>query len=157
MLKPSPKLCSEHTKSDSSHYPDPDVLPYSLTSVSYVPFLPFLILFIFNRYFCIKFLYSSLCDSLSFHVNYLPLYSSFLQQVHIFFIPSDLCILDSACFLFSYSLVLALFFIAFIFFYASALGANYPFMDLIFLFIILDLTQCILLSIYSTVVDIQVS
>ena len=46
MLKPSPKLCIEHTKSDSSHYPDPNVFPYSLTSVSYVPFL--LILFIFN-------------------------------------------------------------------------------------------------------------
>ena len=35
MLKPSPKLCSEHTKSDSSHYSDPNVFPYSLTSVSY--------------------------------------------------------------------------------------------------------------------------
>ena len=38
MLKPSPKLCSEHAKSDSSCYPDPNVFPYSLTSVSYVPF-----------------------------------------------------------------------------------------------------------------------
>ena len=40
-LTPSPKLCSEHTKSDSSRCPDPDMFPYSLTSVSYIPFLPF--------------------------------------------------------------------------------------------------------------------
>ena len=39
MLKPSPKLCIEHNKSDSFHYPDPDVLPYSLTSVSYVLYI----------------------------------------------------------------------------------------------------------------------
>ena len=45
-MKPSPKLCSEHAKSDSSRYPDPDVLPYSLTSVSYVP-----LLFPFHNFF----------------------------------------------------------------------------------------------------------
>ena len=41
MLKPSPKLCIEHDKSDSSRYPDPNVFPYSLTSVSYIPFFLF--------------------------------------------------------------------------------------------------------------------
>ena len=39
MLKPSPKLCIEHDKSNSSCYPDPNMFPYSLTSVPYVPFI----------------------------------------------------------------------------------------------------------------------
>ena len=38
MLKPSPKLCIEHAKSNSSRYPDPYMFPYSLTSVSYISF-----------------------------------------------------------------------------------------------------------------------
>ena len=39
MLKPSPKLCIEYDKSNSSHYPNPNMFPYSLTSVSYVPLI----------------------------------------------------------------------------------------------------------------------
>ena len=49
-----------------------------------------------DRYFCIKLLYSSFCASLSFCVNYLQLYSSFLIASTHLFIPLDPCFLDSS-------------------------------------------------------------
>ena len=86
MLKPSPKTCVEHTKSDLSHYPDPDVFLHSSDLSPLCP--PLLVILIFLFFIWI---YSHRLTVSNIHHNYLLLSTTVMQPHLDSNYPANLC------------------------------------------------------------------